>query len=79
VGDDCAKTDVQFKDDAGTEGYFEFENAPRRAIGDINRALVELRREYAEGGGEAWNRATFTAHRDGKFNVEFAYEDDQPS
>jgi len=77
VGDDWSKSEVDFKDEAGTEGEFEFEDAPKRAIGDLHRALMDLRQEYTEGGGEAWNRVVFTAHRDGKFDVEFSYEDDK--
>ena len=77
VGDDWAKTKIRFEDAAGNVGHFALKDAPKRAIGDINEAVMELREAMAEGDGSAWNRSPFTAHRDGQFNVEFSYEEDE--
>jgi hypothetical protein len=79
VGDDWAETKLRFEDASGNVGHFSLRDAPRTAIGDINEGIMELREAFSTGGGEAWNRATFTARRDGKFDVEFAYEGDHPS
>jgi len=76
VLDDWAKVRFEFKDDAGTVGKFSFKDHPGRAAGDIGEALVELRGLMARGGDKPWSRVEFTAHRDSRFNVEFAYDED---
>jgi hypothetical protein len=75
VAEDWAETKIRFEDSSGNVGHFSLKNAPKKAIGDINEAVMELREAMAEGGGAAWNRSVFTAHRDGQFNVEFSYEE----
>ena len=75
VGEDWAEVAFEYADDAGNVGSFDFDNTPSRAAGDISEALIELRKLMAQPDAEPWNRAAFTAHRDGQFRVEFSYEE----
>src|SRR5215207_5625886 len=75
VLEDWAKTGIEFEDASGVKGHFSFDDLPKAAIREVNRALVELRTVMAQGGGAAWNRSVFTANRDATFNVEFSYEE----
>ena len=77
VAEDWAETVVRYEDAAGNVGRFSLKTAPKQAIGNINEAVMELREAIAQGGGAAWNRSTFTANRNGEFNVEFSYEENE--
>jgi len=81
VGADWAEVAFEYADEAGSVGSFDFDNTPSRAAGDISEALMDLRKLMAQPDAEPWNRGAFTAHGDGRFRVEFSYEeldDDEP-
>jgi len=75
VGEDWAEVGLEYADDAGNLGSFDFDSTPSRAAGNISEALMELRKLIATPDAEPWNHAAFTAHRDGQFRAEFSYEE----
>jgi hypothetical protein len=70
---DWAEAQVEFETANGTE-YFDFDNEPADAVGDLGFALIDLHKAMAESGQEPFYGATVTVHRDGQFNVDFSYE-----
>lgn len=78
-----ARLNIEITGD-GVVGYFgEYEISGdikdisvRRISRDIRSWIRELHRITAEGGNNRWNRAVFSLTRDGKFDMDFIW--DQP-
>jgi Protein of unknown function, DUF600 len=76
IEDDWSEVGFEYTDAAGNAGHFTHDANPDQVADEIADALDELRTLMTGHGEAAWNRSDFTAHRNGEFDVTFAYEDD---
>ncbi|MFZ5662501.1 MAG: immunity protein YezG family protein [Pseudomonadota bacterium] len=47
---------------------------PATAAGDIGDVLIDMRERLRQDGGEVWNGCRFTLQRDGRFSLDFAFD-----
>ncbi len=71
---------VEMIDDVSSYGVFYLKENNRfqflySGLDDIENKFRELRNRFKDADHEAWSGATFILNRDGKFSVDFTYDD----
>lgn len=74
VGDDWSEVRFTYGGADGTPRYFSMAEHPATAAGDIGDVLIDMRERLRQDGGEVWNGCRFTLQRDGRFSLDFAFD-----